>query len=69
MHHQDFENSGIKLKDLENKMKNKIVLYNHTLDKKDSNKWHTKETLQKVSVSSLPDYVADNESKLHDWLD
>ena len=69
LHHQDFENSGIKLKDLENKMKNKIVLYNHALDKKDSNKWRTKETLQKVNISSLPDYVANNESKLSDWLD
>ena len=45
-------------------MKNKIVLYNHALDKKDSNKWRTKETLQKVNISSLPDYVANNESKL-----
>tara|TARA_B100000686_G_scaffold312251_1_gene356613 strand:- start:5352 stop:6224 length:873 start_codon:yes stop_codon:yes gene_type:complete len=69
LHHQDFENSGIKLKDLENKIKNKIVLYNHTLDKKDSNKWDTKKTLEKVSISTLPDYVSENESKLNDWLD
>ena len=69
LHHQDFENSGIKLKNLEDKMKNKIILYNHALDKKDSNKWDTKKTLEKVNISSLPDYIAENESELRDWLD
>ena len=36
------------------------------LDKKDSNKWDTKKTLEKVSISTLPDYVSENESKLND---
>jgi len=68
-HHQDFESSGIKLKDLEDKIKNKIVLYNHDLDKKDSNKWHTQKTLKKIEISSLPKYIAKNKSEFDNWLD
>ena len=48
LHHQDFEDAKISLSDLENKMREKEILYDHKLDKKNQNKWITKTKLVKI---------------------
>ena len=40
-----------------NKMKEKKILYDHRLDKKNLNKWKTNTKLVKVSLKELPLYL------------
>ena len=68
LHHVDYENSGLKLKDLKNLMDEKRVMYNHSLDKKD-NKWGQGEKLVTTELNEMPEYIRDNAEKYKLWLD
>ena len=68
LHHVDYENSGLKLKDLKNLMDEKRVMYNHSLDKKD-NKWGQGEKLITTELNEMPEYIRDNTEKYKLWLD
>ena len=68
LHHQDFEYSGLKLKDVEDMVKNKKVLYDHNVDQRNY-KWSGITTLKNVSISELPDYLNKNKEKYSEWLD
>ena len=46
LHHQDFEDSGLTLDNVKEMVKNKKVLYDHSVDQKDY-KWSGKTTLKK----------------------
>ena len=67
-HHYEFEQSGLKLNDLKNLMKNKIIMYKHNVDQKED-KWSGGSKLEKIDVSILPDYIKSNLNKFNDWLD
>ena len=67
-HHYEFEDSGLKLKDLEKLMKEKKVMYAHNLDKRE-NKWSGGANLEKIENFQLPDYIKKNLNKFHKWLD
>jgi len=49
LHHQDFEDSGLTLDDVKEMVKNKKVLYDHSVDQKDY-KWSGKTTKKKISL-------------------
>ncbi len=68
LHHQDFEYSGLKLKDVKEMVKNRKVLYDHSVDQKNY-KWSGTTTLKNISLSEMPDYLNKNKEKYSDWLD
>ena len=68
LHHVDYENSGLKLDDLKTMMKEKRVMYNHSLDKK-VDKWGKGEKLIKTKIEEMPNYVLENLEKYKTWLD
>ena len=67
-HHYEFEDSGLKLKDLEKLMKEKKVMYAHNVDKRE-NKWSGGANLEKIENFQLTDYIKENLNKFHKWLD
>ena len=67
LHHQDFEESGLKLNDIQQMVKMKKVLYDHTADRKDF-KWRGNAILKNTPLSNMPDYLYQNYEKYKDWL-
>lgn len=68
-HHDEFEESNITIKDLENRIKNKEVFYNHLLDKSDTKKWKDKYKLKKINKILLPEFLIKNYYKYPEWFD
>ena len=68
LHHQDFEASGLKLVDIEKMVKNKQILYDLGIDRRDY-KWHGTKTLRKVDISEMPEYLSNNYEKYSNWLE
>ena len=68
LHHLEFEESNLKIKDMENMIKEKKVTYDHSLDKK-GNKWGASVSLKKVDDEHLPNYLRENKSKYKIWFD
>ena len=67
-HHYEFEQSGLKIEDLRQKISEKKIIYDHDVDQRDS-KWHSEKTLKKINNADLPDYIKNNLKKYGDWLD
>jgi len=68
-HHDEFDASGLTVKDIQNCIDNRIVNYNHFADKTEKNKYSAKYKLQLVDDSILPKYLIDNKSKYINWFD
>ena len=68
LHHQDFEASGLTLKNIKNMIKDNKVLYDLGVDKRGF-KWDGNKTLSKVSMNELPVYLTSNYEKYSKWLD
>ena len=68
LHHVDYENSGLKLKDLKWMIKEKRVMYKHSLDKK-LDKWGKGEKLTTTKIEEMPNYISENIEKYKLWLD
>tara|TARA_A100001015_G_scaffold271365_1_gene324874 strand:+ start:639 stop:1511 length:873 start_codon:yes stop_codon:yes gene_type:complete len=68
-HHQDYENSNIKLNELIKKIEDKKILYDHNVDKKSQNKWFTDKTLKKVNLEILPDIISFEKETYKEWID
>jgi|TARA_Y100000034_G_scaffold36104_1_gene44378 beta-1,4-mannosyl-glycoprotein beta-1,4-N-acetylglucosaminyltransferase len=68
LHHVDYEQSGLKLNDLKKFMKEKKVMYDHSMDKKE-NKWGEGEKLQTTRIEEMPEYILKNIEKYKYWLD
>ena len=67
-HHYEFEQSGLKITDLKKFIKEKRVMYDHSVDQT-GYKWSGKSILKTVNVNQLPRYIRNNFSKFKDWLD
>ena len=67
-HHFEFEESGIKLEDLEKMIKEKKIIYDHSVDQR-GYKWGSSTKLKTIDLSEMPKYLAENHSKYLDWLD
>lgn len=67
-HHTEFEESGIKVEDIDQFIDNGIVYYDHELDKSQKNKWKANIRLEKVDVNQLPSYIVDNQDMYKDWI-
>ena len=68
LHHQDYEDSGLKINDIKDKIKNKKILYDLGVDRREY-KWKGTKTLEKVNLSEMPDYLTANYEKYYDWLE
>ena len=68
LHHVDYQQSGLNLKDLKKLMKEKKVMYDHSIDKK-GDKWTERKKLKKTEINEMPEYIIENISKYKTWLD
>jgi beta-1,4-mannosyl-glycoprotein beta-1,4-N-acetylglucosaminyltransferase len=69
-HHDEFELSGLTVNDLRKKIKEKIVFWNHFVDKEDFKKrWAYDYKLKKIDNKFLPLYLTNNSEKFKEWFD
>ena len=68
-HHNEFDVSGITVKDIQTCIDNKIVNYDHQSDKSENNKYTANYKLQLVEDKLLPNYLIKNKKKYKDWFD
>ena len=71
-HHDEFELSGMTIDDLQKKIDNKEVFFNHFVDKeKYKERWNFNYKLKKIDNYHLPDYLnsTDNQVKFKEWFD
>ena len=68
LHHQDFEQSGLKLNNIKDMIKNKKILYDLSVDRANY-KWSGTKELGKVDLSEMPSYLIDNHKKYSSWFD
>ena len=71
-HHDEFELSGMTIKDLQKKIDNKEVFFNHFVDKqKYKERWNFDYKLKKIDDNKLPLYLQSlkAQSKLKEWFD
>ena len=67
-HHDEFAKSKLKLEDLRKKIKEKKIIYDHSVDQR-KNKWDSETTLRKIELSEMPDYLSENYKKYTNWLE
>ena len=69
--HSEFETKVTTIKDIEDKIKNRYINYDHLADQKTSaeKKQDNKFGLTKVEVNVLPDYIINNIDKYKSWID
>ena len=68
LHHLEYEESGLGIKDLKRIMAEKKVFYNHSADKSEK-KWNVSLKLIKAHDEILPSYVKNNKEKFKEWID
>ena len=67
-HHDEFSKSKLKLEDLKRKIKEKKIIYDHSVDQT-KYKWGGKTELRTIDLSNLPDYLRENYKKYAEWLE
>ena len=55
-------------KEIEDKIKNKKLIYNYKADQRTENKFENNETLNKLDFDRLPYYIRKNKNLFKDWL-
>ena len=68
LHHLEYEESGLDVKDVKKIIAEKKVFYDHKADKREK-KWSAEIYLEKESDQYLPEYILKNKTKFKDWLD
>ncbi len=68
LHHVEYEESGLKIDEVENLVNQKRVLYDHKADMRDK-KYTGGGNLQKVPYEVLPEYITSNLDLYKEWLD
>ena len=67
-HHNEFDESGLKINDIKNKIENREMFYNHFLDQTNPNKWKNDYKLKIINENKLPLYVMQNKEKFKEWF-
>jgi len=67
-HHNEFDESGLKIEDLKKKIDNQELFYDHFADQKKLNKWQSNYKLKKTDLNILPKYILKNKLNLKDWI-
>lgn len=68
LHHTEFEESGIRIEDIDKFINQGVVYYDHNLDKSQKNKWKANILLEKVDLNRLPAYIVNNQDKYKYWI-
>ena len=68
-HHDEFDRSGLTVKDIQNCIDNRIVNYNHFADKTVKNKYNAEYKLHLANDDILPEHIIVNKEKYKDWFD
>ena len=68
-HHNEFDTSGVTVKDIQECIDNRIVNYNHLADQTADNKYTANYKLQLIEDKLLPNYLINNKQNLKDWFD
>ena len=68
-HHNEFDVSGVTIKDIQTCIDNRTVNYNHKADKSEDDKYNANYKLQIVEDKILPNYLINNKEKYKDWFD
>ena len=66
-HHYEFEESGLKVKDIAKFISERRIIYDYKADQK-KYKWSGKSILKKIETKYLPNYIYNNLRKYSDWL-
>ena len=67
-HHDEFDASGLTVDDIEKKIINKKVFYNHLARQEANNKWNSEYELKKIDGNMLPKYLLDNRENFKEWF-
>ncbi|MDC0248080.1 hypothetical protein OAK00_02890 [Pelagibacteraceae bacterium] len=67
-HHYEFETSGLQINDLEEMVKEKKVVYDHSVDQR-GYKWSASTKLKSLPLKDMPKYISENFEKYRNWLD
>ena len=68
LHHLEYEKSGLKIEDISKLIKEKKVLYDYKVDKREK-KWGGEIQLINSPISKLPNYISENIDKFKDWIE
>ncbi len=68
-HHNEFDDSGVTIKDIQACIDNRIVNYNHLADMTEKNKYNANYKLNLVDEKKLPNYLLKHKEKYKDWFD
>ena len=68
LHHREFDANPISSDKIAEIMKNKIAIYDLTLDKREK-KFGEGEKLEKYSMDKLPKFLNENQKKYKEWID
>ena len=68
LHHREFDANPISSDKIAEIMKNKIAIYDLTLDKR-KKKFGEGEKLEKYSMDKLPKFLNENQKKYKEWID
>ena len=68
-HHNEFDISGVTIKDIQKCIDNRIVNYNHQADKSEDNKYNANYKLKIIEDKILPNYLIKHKDKYKDWFD
>ena len=67
-HHYEYEQSGLNINDLEKKISERKIIYDHGVDQRKS-KWSSEKTLTKIDLKKMPKYLQENCDKYSNWLE
>ena len=67
-HHYEYEQSGLTLSDLQKKVSERKIIYDHSVDQREF-KWGSEKTLTKIKLENMPDYLRENYKKYANWLE
>ena len=68
-HHNEFEDSGLTVKDIQYCIDNRIVNYDHFADKTKVNKYNAKYKLKIADDQMLPEFLINNKKMYKKWFD
>ena len=68
MHHLEFELSGLNVKNMQDLVNQKKIIYDHNVDQK-KEKYKSEIYLKKVDEKALPSYLQENKEKFFKWFD
>ncbi len=68
LHHLEFEESALKIQDIKQIIKEKKIIYDHSIDQ-EGKKYTASKSLEKIGIEKLPNFIGKNLDKFKDWLD